>query len=155
MTRLHHQFHLRLAVPADATRLVQIHRQARIAAMPWLPVLRRSEDDLGWMTNVVLPQQEVWVAESNQTIGFIALTAMEVEHLYIDPAAWRKGAGSALLDRAKKRRPDGFRLWTFQRNAMGRAFYRKHGLVELLTTDGSGNEEKEPDVRLGWKETEA
>ena len=67
----------------------------------------------------------------------------------MDPAAWR--AGTSLLDYAKERRVGGFRLWAFQRNAMARAFYRKHGLVELRTSDGSGNEEREPDVQFGWK----
>jgi GNAT superfamily N-acetyltransferase len=153
MTDRHGQFHLRLAVPADALLLARIHRQARITAMPWLPALHTSEDDLAWMTNIVLPQQEVWVAGDGDPTGFIALSESEVEHLYVDPAAWRMGAGSALLDRAKERRPGGFRLWTFQRNAMARAFYRKHDLVELRTTDGSGNEENEPDVQLGWKLT--
>ena len=45
------------------------------------------------------------------------------------------------------------KMWTFQRNAMARTFYRKHGLAELRTTDGYDNEEKEPDVLLGWKLT--
>jgi GNAT superfamily N-acetyltransferase len=151
MSDRHGQFHLRLAVPADAPRLAWIHRQARVAAMPWLPVLHTKEDDLAWMASIVLPQQEVWIAATDMPIGFIALTESDVEHLYVDPGSWRVGAGTALLDRAKDRRPGGFRLWTFQRNAMARAFYRRHGLVELRVTDGSGNEEKEPDVQLGWK----
>lgn len=151
MTQRHGQFHLRLAAPADAPRLARIHRDARQAAMSWLPDLHTREDDLAWMTGIVLPQQEVWVAGADDPIGFIALTEADVEHLYVDPVAWRTGAGSALLARARECRPDGFRLWTFQRNAMARAFYRKHGLVELRMTDGSRNEEKEPDVQLGWK----
>ena len=119
--------------------------------MPWLPVLHTRAEDLAWMTDVVLRLQEVWVAVSGEATGFVALGEHEIEHLYVDPAAWRAGVGTALLDRAKERRPGGFRLWAFQRNAMARAFYRKHGLVELRTTDGSGNEEREPDFRLGWK----
>ncbi len=151
--RRHGQFRLRLAVPTDGLPLARIHRDARTAAMPWLPTLHTRGDDLAWMTGIVLPQQEVWVAEADDLVGFIALTTGDVEHLYVDPAAWRSGAGSALLARAMERRPGGFRLWTFQRNVMARAFYRKHGLVELRSTDGSGNEEKEPDVQLGWQLT--
>jgi GNAT superfamily N-acetyltransferase len=124
----------------------------RIAAMPWLPILHSPEEDLAWMTGVVLPEQHVCVAAREDiAIGLIALTEHQVEHLYIDPSCWRSGAGSALLDYAKGRLADGFRLWTFQRNAMARAFYRKHGLVELRMTDGADNEEREPDVLLGWK----
>jgi GNAT superfamily N-acetyltransferase len=120
--------------------------------MPWLPVLHSAEEDLAWMTNVVLPHQQVCMAvHDDVAVGLIALTEAKVEHLYIDPPNWRSGAGSALLDYAKGRLRDGFRLWTFQRNTMARAFYGKHGLVELRFTDGADNEEREPDVLLGWK----
>lgn len=145
---------LRPAEPSDAPRLAQIHRQARAAAMPWLAVVHTLEDTQSWMTNVVLPRQDVWLAVAGDaTQGFIALTPGWVEQLYIEPAAWRNGTGSALLQQAKLRQPDGFRLWTFQRNAMARGFYRKHGLAEIRCTDGYDNEEKEPDVLLGWKLT--
>jgi hypothetical protein len=36
-------FQLRLAVLANAPRLARIHRQARITAMPWLPVLHAAK----------------------------------------------------------------------------------------------------------------
>lgn len=147
-------FDLRLATVQDAALLASIHREARVTAMPWLPVLHSGEETRDWMTNVVLPQQEVWIAgRSGAASGFIAMTDGWIDQLYIDPTAWRTGAGSALLDHAKQRLPGGFRLWTFQRNAMARAFYRKHGLAELRQTDGYDNEEKEPDVLLGWKLT--
>ena len=122
--------------------------------MPWLPVLHTADETCAWMTDVVLSLQETWVAtRGDLAVGFIALTDSWVEQLYIDPAAWRTGAGSTLLRHAKERRPAGFRLWTFQRNAMARTFYRKHDLAELRTTDGYDNEEKEADVLLGWKLT--
>lgn len=106
------------------------------------------------MTNVVLPHQDVWMAvRDNDIVGMIALTEDWVHHLYVDPACWRAGSGSALLELAKHRRPNGFRLWTFQRNTLARGFYRKHGLTEIRLTDGYDNEEKEPDVLLGWKLT--
>ena len=47
-------------------------------------------------------------------------------------------------------RPDGFCLWVFESNTGARAFYARHGLVELERTDGSGNEEKAPDVKMAW-----
>jgi len=51
----------------------------------------------------------------------------------------------------KQERPDGFPFWVFQRNEGARRFYERHGcrLVEL--TDGSGNEEKEPDALYEWR----
>ena len=138
----------------DAALLAHIHMQARASAMPWLPVLHAVEETCAWVANVVLPRQDVWIAATGDAdVGFIALTDAWVEQLYIRPASWRTGAGSALLAQARERQPGGFRLWTFQRNAMARAFYRKHGMVEIRTTNGYDNEEKEPDVLLGWKLT--
>ena len=61
-----------------------------------------------------------------------------------------QGVGAALLDLVKAQRPDGFCLWVFEMNTPARAFYARHGLVELERTDGSGNEEKAPDLRMAW-----
>jgi chorismate mutase len=41
-------------------------------------------------------------------------------------------------------------LWVFESNRPARTFYARRGLVELERTDGSGNEEKAPDVRMAW-----
>jgi hypothetical protein len=39
---------------------------------------------------------------------------------------------------------------TAQFNAAARRFYERHGFVEVMSTDGARNEEREPDVRLEW-----
>jgi GNAT superfamily N-acetyltransferase len=148
------QVRLRPAALRNASELAQIHVRARTAAMPWLPTLHSTEETATWMANVVLPRQDVWIAlRDGAVVGFVALMPGWIEQLYVDPIAWRSGIGSALIDHAKQHHPEGFRLWTFQRNAMARSFYRKHGLIEIRSTDGYDNEEKEPDVLLGWKFT--
>ena len=147
-------FAFRTANAGDAQLLADIHCDARVAAMPWLPVLHSKDDTVAWMASVVLAQQQVFVALRGEAgVGFMALSPGWVEQLYIAPLNWRAGAGSLLLQHAKRCLPDGFRLWTFQRNTIARDFYRKHGLIEVRTTDGQDNEEKEPDVLLGWKFT--
>ena len=152
MARMSHPLTLRRATRADSVTLADIHIAARATAMSWLRVVHSVEETRWWMTQVVVPRLEVWVAERDgTTLGFLALQDEWVEHLYIDPNAWRIGAGSMLLDHAKQRRPSGLKLWTFQRNALARAFYRKHGFAEVRETDGSVNEEREPDVMLEWK----
>ncbi len=55
---------------------------------------------------------------------------------------------------AKSLRPEGFCLWVFEANEPARAFYRRHGLVELEHTDGSTNEERTPDLRMAWPGTD-
>jgi hypothetical protein len=60
------------------------------------------------------------------------------------------GLGARLVDLAKSRRPAGLQLWRFVTNIGARRFYERHGFVVAEVTDGSGNEENEPDVRFIW-----
>jgi GNAT superfamily N-acetyltransferase len=55
----------------------------------------------------------------------------EVYTIYVDPASWRRGIGTALMDAVDDFwRPRGIRelvLWAFEGNADGRAFYERLG----------------------------
>jgi ribosomal protein S18 acetylase RimI-like enzyme len=139
---------IRRADPGDAARLAAIHRDARAAAMPWLAVLHDAAETEAWMREHVIANQEVRVAViGGAIVGFMALEGAELEQLYVAPRAQGRGVGTALLDLAKRSRPEGFSLWVFARNARARAFYERHGLVAIERTDGRTNEEQEPDVR--------
>ena len=83
-------------------------------------------------------------------LGYALLTATWLDHLFVEPERQSTGVGGALLDVVKGLRPDGFCLWVFESNVPARTFYARRGLVELERTDGSGNEEKAPDVRMAW-----
>ena len=52
------------------------------------------------------------------------------------------GLGSRLIEVAKRRRPGGLQLWTFQSNLGAQRFYERHGFSDAERTDGSGNEER-------------
>ncbi len=41
-------------------------------------------------------------------------------------------------------------LWTFQSNIGAQRFYNRHGFLEVMRTDGAGNEERSPDIRYRW-----
>jgi putative acetyltransferase len=145
---------LRPATPEDADELATVLRAAMNGAMPWLADLHTPEEDRGFMRDVVLAD-EVWVAEvDGRPVGFVALGpragAVYLKHIYVLPEHQRNGVGSELLAHAKAQRPDGFRLWVFQRNEGARRFYEKHGLHLVELTDGSGNEENEPDALYEW-----
>ena len=60
-------------------------------------------------------------------------------------------SGDRFIDLAKQQRPNGLALWTFQVNTPAQRFYRRHGFVATERTDGSRNEEREPDIRFVWK----
>jgi len=42
-------------------------------------------------------------------------------------------------------------LWTFVSNVRAQRFYERHGFTVAERTDGSGNEEKAPDLRYVWR----
>ena len=118
--------------------------------LTFLPTLHTPEEDRAYFRGVVA-DSEVWVwEEDGRVLGFAALTADELTHIYVEPDAHGHGIGGALIDRAKERRPGGFRLWVFQQNANARRFYERRGFDLVRETDGSGNEERTPDALYAW-----
>ena len=135
----------------DAEKIAVIHRAAREKAMPWLPVLHSKEQDFHYFANTVIPNQAVRVICTKDDItGFAAYEDGWLHHLYVHPDRWRCGVGLKLLTSAKRYNAV-VQLWTFQRNSSARAFYSFAGFKEAELTNGEGNEEKTPDVRLFWK----
>jgi ribosomal protein S18 acetylase RimI-like enzyme len=94
---------------------------------------------------------ETWLVTVDEVIvGIMALHDTDIDQLYLDPQ-WRgRGIGDLLIAHAKSQRPEGLGLWTFQVNIPACRFYELHGFVEVTRTDGSRNEEHEPDIRLQW-----
>jgi len=146
---------LRRARPEDADELAVILRTAMHGAMPSLPELHTPDEDRRFLRDAVLPNQEVWVAEvDGRPVGFAALGSRDgadyLQHIYVAPEFQGRGLGTELIERAKTRRAAGFRLWVFQKNNGARRFYEKHGLQVVELTDGSANDEREPDALYEW-----
>jgi GNAT superfamily N-acetyltransferase len=143
---------VRPATPGDAARVAELHLGARRSAMPWLAQPHPDEEVRAWVRSVLVPSGTVTVAElDGHVVGFVAAGDGWLEHLYVDPAAQGRGVGSLLFAQAQAALPLGFDLWAFQRNVRALAFYASRGCVEVERTDGSTNEEREPDVRLRWQ----
>lgn len=141
---------LRPATTDDAEQVTELYLATRRAAEPAMPPQQHSRESvLAFMTGAIV-EKEVWVAERDDVVGFAVLAPAFLDALYVGPDHQGFGIGTALLDVAKARRPDGFGLWVFASNAPARGFYHRHGLVELEHTDGSANEERSPDVRMVW-----
>ena len=145
-------FAIRHARRDDVDAIAAVHRTSMREAMPWLPDLHTPEEDRAWVAHIVLPCQEVWVAEmAGQVVGVASMDSENMlTQLYILPPYQGVGIGSALLETAKAARPEGFTLYAFQRNARARRFYERRGFVPVAFGDGSGNEEGEPDVLYRW-----
>jgi GNAT superfamily N-acetyltransferase len=142
---------LRPAGSADAAEIAEIFLEAHADAMPYLPRLHTDDEVRGWIRDVVLPGDEVVVAEvDGRLAGFAALDEDLLDHIYVHPELQGRGIGDALLARVKELRPGGFRLWVFQRNT-ARRFYERRGLRLVELTDGAGNDEREPDALYEWR----
>ncbi len=118
--------------------------------LTFLPTLHTPDEDRRYFAGVV-DGRETWVyEESGQILGFAALTEATLTDIYVEPSRHRSGIGTALLEHAKRRRSAGFGLWVFQKNESARRFYEKHGLRLVRLTNGSNNEEREPDALYEW-----
>ena len=135
---------------SDFETVARIHRDARQAAMPWLPDIHSPEEDRWFFENIVFKQDRLLVAQNGgRILGFMAYKDDWLNHLYVSPTHWKKGVGTRLLQAAQAQSKS-LQLWSFQRNTDARRFYEAHGFEECELTDGRGNEEKEPDVRMAW-----
>jgi chorismate mutase/GNAT superfamily N-acetyltransferase len=147
---------IRPAVREDAPAMADVHvdcRNANVGSMP--PMVHSREETHAWMAGRLAADSEGWVAEQDgRIVGYLVITGDWVDDLFLAPGETGQGAGAALLDLAKAQRPEGLCLWVFETNHGARRFYRRHGFVELERTDGSGNEERAPDVRMAWPGTD-
>ena len=144
---------LRRAGPDDARAVADVLIRSRNASVGSIPAAVHSDDEIReWIKTVVIPEREVWLVESGEgrVLAVLVLDGDWIDQLYVDPTWTGMGLGSRLVELAKSRRPAGLQLWTFVTNIEARRFYERHGFVAAEMTDGSGNEEKEPDVRFVW-----
>lgn len=145
------QFDILSATEADINAIAHIHRDARQVAMPWLPDIHTPEEDRWFFENIVLKQDTLLVARvKGRVLGFMGTKEDWLNHLYVRPERWRCGVGTHLLKAAQEANSY-LQLWSFQRNTAARRFYAAHGFRECELTDGQGNEEKAPDVRMEWR----
>jgi GNAT superfamily N-acetyltransferase len=142
---------VRHAQAEDGAALAELFLAARADAR-WFPPMAHAPGSVApFLTARATAADHAWVAEEDgKALGFVMLHGGVVEHLYVQPSHQRRGVGAALLARAQAVSPEGLSLWCFARNAPARAFYAREGFVVVEETDGSGNEEREPDIRLAW-----
>ncbi len=147
----HDDLVVRRAGDRDAPAVAEVWLRSHAAALPGVRRAHTDRQVREWIRDVVVPAHETWVATVGDTIvGMMVLDGREVEQLHLAPS-WRgRGIGDRLVALAKRRSPDGLGLWTFQVNGPARRFYERHGFRAVEYTDGSRNEEREPDVRYVW-----
>jgi ribosomal protein S18 acetylase RimI-like enzyme len=153
----------------DAWEIARVHVRAWQAAyrgivpdgrLEALSVSRREENWHERLRRGVAGLFTLVAERDRELVGFCTVTeedgGCEIHSLYVDPGAWRSGAGTAMLYAAMDRlRADGHaevRQWVFAANRAARAFYGRHG----FETDGVSQTRTEeiPEVRL-WRSLKA
>ena len=144
------EFSTRLATANDAAAIARVFSSS-FRLLSFLPALHTEEEDRWFIENEILKECIVMVAEGNEAIvAFLALQGEEVRMLYAHPDVIGAGAGSLLIEGAKRSGKAALELWCFQANTLARRFYEQHGFKAIRFTDGHDNEEKMPDVRYRW-----
>jgi ribosomal protein S18 acetylase RimI-like enzyme len=137
----------------EVEAVVRVWRRSREQVHPWREgrINGSADDDRRHFRDVVARQSEVWLAvEDGQILGFLALAGTQVSHLHVDPAAQRRGVGSALLERAKALSPGGLTVCTYQRDESARTFYSRRGFREVRRARRVPSE-CGPKVELAWE----
>jgi len=141
---------IRRLTPTDAPDIARVHRASFDDRLPWLSGIHTPDEDLAYFRETVCATCLLWGGfEGQRLIGFIAYRDGWIDHLFVAPDKQMMGLGTRLLDEAKAAQLR-LRLWTFQRNDGARNFYERTGFIQIDITDGSGNEEREPDVLYEW-----
>jgi len=143
---------LRKARPNDARAIATILSDW-IDQTDWMVRIHTRAEDQGFGA-MLIEKTDVTVAETNasprEICGFIAIQPPVVQALYLAAKGRGQGIGKALLDHAKAAH-ERLELWAFQANRGARSFYEREGFVEVERTDGAGNDEKLPDIRMVWE----
>ena len=108
-----------------------------------------------WIPGALIASGRTTVAVvDGQVVGFLSVSndarGSWIDQLYLLPEWTGRGLGSELLELARGQLPAPIRLRTFQANQGARRFYERHGFRAAAFGDGSGNEERCPDVLYEW-----
>ncbi len=119
------------------------------------PSIHADAEALPWITRLLAGDDEIWVAEVDETVvAYLRLTPdLARRPVRRARACWHRHRRRSCSTSPSRCDPEGFGLWVFEVNTPARAFYARHGLVEVERTDGSANEEQEPDIRMTWTPT--
>jgi chorismate mutase/GNAT superfamily N-acetyltransferase len=142
------EFQLRPGTVDDLPAVYDVYAAA-VAPGP-VPEHRPEKEVRAWIEAIFDSGQSLWVAtREEELLGFTTVRGDWMVLLFVHPGRPAKGVGLALLDLVKSLCPRGFGLRAHAANDRARAFYRRHGLVEVEHTDGSDHDGV-PDVKMAW-----
>ncbi|CAN0592141.1 unnamed protein product, partial [Ectocarpus sp. 12 AP-2014] len=143
---------LRPFTGADIGTLAALHRASRVSMQLFDEPFSVSKH-ASYIAGLAVGCAVTVAEKAGKPIGFLAYArkpddaAGLISHLFVQPDHQRQGVGGQLLDDAITRHGTPLYLWVFEANDRARALYESRGFVVTDRTDGSGNEEKLPDMR--------
>lgn len=114
----------------DLDKIINVWYQSSTLAHPFLSssFVEKVKSD---MTNIYMPNSETWVYEiDNSIVGFISMLENEIGGLFVLPNNHSKGIGTKLVDFVKNQHSD-LEVEVFEKNFIGRAFYKKYGFEKI------------------------
>ncbi len=146
----------RAATVDDADALAEVYLRSRKELVACAPLVHSDEDVRDWIRRQLIPAGCTTVAVADGLlVGLLAVSKTTdcswIEQLYLVPACVGQGIGTRLPELARSELPPPIRLYTFQCNQRARYFYERHGFKAITFGDGSGNEEKCPDILYQWR----
>ena len=133
---------------ADMDAAAVVRRAAFDQALPWLAGLHTPEEDRQFFRSACSGPARSGARPTGGSSHHRLPRGLDRSALRAADGQ-RRGIGTGLLDVARSKFAR-LQLWTFQRNAQARRFYEARGFVLVEETDGSRNEEREPDARYLW-----
>ncbi|MGE0760903.1 MAG: N-acetyltransferase family protein [Pirellulaceae bacterium] len=149
------QVECRRAEPNDSEAIADVYLRSRKELVTCAPLVHPDVEVRLWIRDGLIPSGSVTVAVvEGRVVGFMAVSkdaeSSWVGQLYVLPESVGRGVGSRLLEVAREELSPPIRLYTFQANQRARVFYERHGFVAVAFGDGSGNEERCPDILYEW-----
>ena len=155
--------HVRPAALDDALAIETIRvrgwRAAYRSVFPAAELDALGIDETRWRSRLIEPPAGWWIGvaeDGSRVVGFVAIGPSRDERgigelyaIYVDPTAWSRGAGNALIARAEERLRETYvvaTLWVLEDNPRARRFYERAG----WRPDGARKAEE----RLGVRATE-
>ena len=145
----------RRATVGDVDSVGDVYLRSRKELVSCAPLAHSDEDVRDWIRRRLIPAGHTTVAVADGLIiGLLAVSrgieCSWIDQLYLLPTWVGRGIGSRFVELAQSELPSPIRLYTFQCNERARRFYERRGFKAIAFGDGSGNEEKCPDILYEW-----
>ncbi len=110
----------------DLEQLINVWHQSSLLAHPFLEssFQEKVKND---MKEIYLPDSDTWVyEEANKILGFISMIGNQIGGLFVLPNNHSNGIGTTLVNHINNYH-DHLEVEVFQKNIIGRSFYKKYG----------------------------